>query len=498
MPLEFRAIGKEFPGVKALEDVSFAVGEGSVHALMGENGAGKSTLLKILSGAYRADSGQIFLNGQSVSFATPVAALEAGVAVIYQELHLVPEMTVAENLFLGHYPASGGWIKRSELRQRAVEIIGRIGEQIDPDMKVGSLSLAQRQMVEIGKALSRNAQVIAFDEPTSALSAREVERLFEIIADLRLQGKIILYVSHRMDEIFRVCDALTVLRDGKHIETFKSLEGVQPGVIVERMVGRTIDDIWGYRPRAQGEVVFDAKGITGPGLAAPQDIQVRAGEIVGVFGLVGAGRTELLKALYRGVPGCGGQIDIAGKPVRAGQPRDSIAAGIALCPEDRKKEGIVGLRSVLENTNLSARRNHALGGVVIDERWERSNAQTQVDKLRVRTPSLQQPIGLLSGGNQQKVILGRWLSESVQVLLLDEPTRGIDVGAKREIYELMYALAETGVGIIMVSSELPEVLGVSDRILVMRQGKLAAEVRREDATEAGVLALALPVAEEAA
>ncbi len=498
MPLEFRAIGKEFPGVRALEDVSFAVGEGSVHALMGENGAGKSTLLKILSGAYRADSGEIILNGQSVSFATPVAALEAGVAVIYQELHLVPEMTVAENLFLGHYPAAGGWIKRAELRQRAVEIIGRIGEAIDPDMKVGNLSLAQRQMVEIGKALSRNAQVIAFDEPTSALSAREVERLFEIIADLRSQGKIILYVSHRMDEIFRVCDALTVLRDGRHIETFKSLEGVLPGVIVERMVGRTIDDIWGYRPRAHGEVVFNAQRITGPGLAEPQDIQVRAGEIVGIFGLVGAGRTELLKALYRGVPGCGGRIEIAGTPVRAGQPRDSIAAGIALCPEDRKKEGIVGLRSVLENTNLSARRNHALAGVVIDERWERSNAQAQVDKLRVRTPSLQQPIGLLSGGNQQKVILGRWLSEDVRVLLLDEPTRGIDVGAKREICELMYALAETGVGIIMVSSELPEVLGVSDRILVMRQGKLVAEVRREEASEASVLALALPVGEEAA
>lgn len=498
MPIEFRGIGKEFPGVRALEDISFSVREGSVHALMGENGAGKSTLLKILSGAYHSDSGEIILNGQAVSFATPVAALEAGIAVIYQELHLVPEMTVAENLFLGHYPASGGWIKRSELRQRAMEIIGRIGEQIDPDMKVGNLSLAQRQMVEIGKALSRNASVIAFDEPTSSLSTREVERLFEIIADLRSQGKIILYVSHRMDEIFRVCDALTVLRDGKHVETFETLTDVSPGRIVERMVGRTIDDIWGYRPREHGDWALEATGITGPGLAGPQSLSVRKGEIVGIFGLVGAGRTELLKSIYRGVAGAGGELKIDGKPVRTTQPRESIAAGIALCPEDRKKEGIVGLRSVLENTNLSARRNHALAGIVIDERWERSNAQTQVDKLRVRTPNLQQPIGLLSGGNQQKVILGRWLSEDVRVLLLDEPTRGIDVGAKREIYELMYALAETGVGILMVSSELPEVLGVSDRILVMRQGKLAAEVRREDATEASVLALALPVGEEAA
>jgi len=498
MPLEFRGMGKEFPGVRALEDVSFSVGEGSVHALMGENGAGKSTLLKILSGAYRADSGSIVLNGQPVSFATPVAALEAGVAVIYQELHLVPEMTVSENLFLGHYPASAGWIRRSELRQRALEIIKRIGESIDPDAKVGTLSLAQRQMVEIGKALSRNAQVIAFDEPTSSLSAREVERLFQIIADLKSQGKIILYVSHRMDEIFRVCDALTVLRDGKHVETFETLEGVTQSTIVEKMVGRQIDDIWGYRTREHGDWALEAAGVMGPGLSAPQSISVRKGEIVGVFGLVGAGRTELLKAIYRGAQGATGELRVDGTPVKTSQPRHSIANGIMLCPEDRKKEGIIALRSVLENTNLSARRTHSLGGVVINERWERENAQAQVDKLRVRTPNLQQPIGLLSGGNQQKVILGRWLSENVKVLLLDEPTRGIDVGAKREIYELMYALAETGVGIIMVSSELPEVLGVSDRILVMRQGKLVAEVDRASATEASVLALALPVAEEAA
>lgn len=496
MPLEFRAIGKEFPGVRVLDDVSFMVREGSVHALMGENGAGKSTLLKILSGAYHADSGQVLLNGLATSFATPVAAIEAGIAVIYQELHLVPEMTVAENLFLGHYPASAGWIRRGDLRQRALEIIGRIGEDIDPDVKVGSLSLAQRQMVEIGKALSRDAQVIAFDEPTSSLSSREVERLFEIIADLKAQGRIILYVSHRMDEVFRVCDALTVLRDGKHVQTFETLEGVTPGVIVERMVGRTIDDIWGYRPRTYGGWALEAEGIIGPGLAVPQNLRVRQGEIVGIFGLVGAGRTELLRAIYRAAIGAGGTIKIGGEPVKIGQPRDAIASGLALCPEDRKKEGIVGMRSVLENVNLSARRSHAHAGIVIDERWEHENARHQVDRLRVRTPHLEQPIGLLSGGNQQKVILGRWLSEKVRVLLLDEPTRGIDVGAKREIYELMYSLAESGVGIVMVSSELPEVLGVSDRIVVMRQRRLVAEVSREEASESGILSLALPVAEE--
>ncbi len=500
MTLSFSGITKSFPGVKALEDVSFDAHGGSVHALCGENGAGKSTLLKILSGVYQADSGTMRLDGKGLAFQAPIEAIHAGIAVIYQELHLVPEMSVAENIYLGHLPCGGGFVKRSELREAARAMLAQVGVDIDPDAKVGNLSLAQRQMVEIGKALSRNAQVIAFDEPTSSLSTREVEKLFAIIAELKRQGKVIFYVSHRMDEIFRICDACTVLRDGKHVETFHSLAGIDANVIVQRMVGRAIEDIWGYAPnRYQGNAqpVLEARGVTGPGLRAPVDITVKAGEIVGIFGLVGAGRTELLKAMYGAAKPRAGELKIDGKPVRIHNPGDAIRAGMMLCPEDRKKEGIVALRSVLENTNLSARRSHAKLGCIIDEGWEQANAKDKVDRLSVRTPSLHQPISLLSGGNQQKVILGRWLSENVRILMLDEPTRGIDVGAKREIYEILYELSKQGVGILVVSSELPEVLGISDRILVMRQGRISGELSRENATDEAVLKLALPVAEAA-
>jgi len=500
MTLTFSGITKSFPGVKALEDVSFEAHGGSVHALCGENGAGKSTLLKILSGVYQADSGTMSLDGRALAFSAPIEAIHAGIAVIYQELHLVPEMSVAENIFLGHLPCGGGFVKRGELRDAARAMLAQVGVDIDPDAKVGSLSLAQRQMVEIGKALSRNAQVIAFDEPTSSLSTREVEKLFEIIAELKRQGKVIFYVSHRMDEIFRVCDACTVLRDGKHVETFHTLDGIDANVIVQRMVGRAIEDIWGYtahRYDGDAQPVLEARGVTGPGLRSPIDLTVKAGEIVGIFGLVGAGRTELLKAMYGAAKPSGGDLKIDGLPVRISSPRDAIRAGMMLCPEDRKKEGIVALRSVLENTNLSARRSHAKFGCIIDERWEQANAKDKVDRLTVRTPSLHQPISLLSGGNQQKVILGRWLSENVRLLMLDEPTRGIDVGAKSEIYEILYELSRRGVGILVVSSELPEVLGISDRILVMRQGQVSGELTRGQANEMSVLELALPKAEAA-
>ena len=503
MTLRFEAITKTFPGVKALEDVTFEAEAGSVHALCGENGAGKSTLLKILSGVYQSDSGQMLLDGVPIKFGSPIEAIHAGISVIYQELHLVPEMSVAENIFLGHLPSGGGIVKRAELREAAREILAQVGVDIDPDAKVGSLSLAQRQMVEIGKALSRSARVIAFDEPTSSLSTREVEKLFEIILELKRQGKIIFYVSHRMDEIFRICDACTVLRDGKHVETFPSVIEIDANTIIQRMVGRAIEDIWGYTPRHSRYALesqspaLQVHGLAGPGVREPVDMTVQAGEIVGIFGLVGAGRTELLKALYRAAPHCAGEIEIQGEKVRIRSPKDAIRAGLMLCPEDRKKEGIIALRSVQENTNLSARRDHALLRCMVNERWEHENAKHQIDRLSVRTPSLHQPITLLSGGNQQKVILGRWLSERVKVLMLDEPTRGVDVGAKREIYEILYELSKQGVGILFVSSELPEVLGISDRILVMRQGRFSGELTREEATEEAVLKLALPVAEAA-
>lgn len=461
--LQFNSLSKAFPGVQALSGVTFEVAPGSVHALCGENGAGKSTLLKILSGVYQADGGQLVLQGQAMRFGTPFEAIRAGIAVIYQELHLVPEMTVAENVFLGHLPAAGGWVDKRRLIAETAAKLAEQGIVLDPSAKVGDLSLAQRQMVEIAKALSRDAQVIAFDEPTSSLSSREVETLFAIIARLKAQGKAILYVSHRMDEIFEICDTVTVLRDGQHVETLPVAATDAAGV-VRRMVGRDISDIWGWRPRPTGEPVLQSHGLT-----------VRAGEIVGIFGLVGAGRTELLKEIYA-------------------NPAASIKKGICLCPEDRKKEGIVPVRSVAENINLSARRRFSTLGFWINEPAEKANATEQVEAMHVKTPNLTQPIGLLSGGNQQKAILGRWLSEDVKVLLLDEPTRGIDVGAKREIYDILYDLSDKGVGVVMVSSDLPEVLGVADRVLVMRQGELSAEFTREEATPEKCLAAALPIA----
>jgi L-arabinose transport system ATP-binding protein len=482
----------EFPGVKALQEVSFDVHPGSIHALMGENGAGKSTLLKILSGAYTPSGGTLAIDGRSRVFQHTADALAAGVAVIYQELHLVPEMSVAENLFLGHLPHRLGLVNRRELAAAARRQLERVGEAIDPDTTLGRLPLAQRQMVEIAKALTRGARIIAFDEPTSSLSDREVRRLFTIIRELKARGCAILYVSHRMEEIFALCDRITVLRDGRHVET-ADLATLTRDAVVQRMVGRKLADIYDYAPRAHGGSGLAVEGLLGPGLAEPCSFQVAAGEIFGFFGLVGAGRTELLRLIFGAGAKTAGRVSVLGTPLEIRSPRDAIEAGIVLCPEDRKKEGIVGIRSVLENINLSARRRTARAGILINEGWERTNAQQRIDQLRVRTPSPRQLLRNLSGGNQQKVVLGRWLSETVKVILLDEPTRGIYVGAKSEIYAIMQDLARQGVCVIVVSSELPEVLGIADRIAVMRQGRIAAVLDRADATEEKLLRLALPL-----
>ncbi len=482
----------EFPGVKALDDVSFDVHAGSIHALMGENGAGKSTLLKILSGAYVPSGGALVIGGERKVFHDTAHALAAGVAVIYQELHLVPEMSVAENLFLGHLPQRFGLVNRRALAAAARQQLERIGEDIDPWTKLGQLPLAQRQMVEIAKALTRGARIIAFDEPTSSLSDREVRRLFTIIRELKARGCAILYVSHRMEEIFELGDRITILRDGRLVET-NELATLTRDAVVQRMVGRQLADIYNYTPRAPGGGGLDVEGIFGPGLAEPCSFSAQAGEIFGFFGLVGAGRSELMRLLFGATAKTAGRVTVGGRPVEIVSPRAAIEAGVVLCPEDRKKEGIVPVRSVLENTNLSARRRQAHAGVLIDETWEQSNAKERCTQLRVKTPSVRQLIRNLSGGNQQKVILGRWLSETVKVILLDEPTRGIDVGAKSEIYGIMQELAKSGVCVIVVSSELPEVLGVSDRIAVMRQGKIAAILDRADASEEKLLKLALPL-----
>jgi L-arabinose transport system ATP-binding protein len=490
--LQFENITKTYPGVKALREVSFGVREGSVHALLGENGAGKSTLLKTLSGAHLPTSGNLRIAGRDVVFRSTAEAIAAGVAVIYQELHLVPEMSVAENLFIGHLPAPGGVVNRRRLREMAAEQLKRFGENLHPDTLLRRLSIGQRQMIEIAKALSRGAKVIAFDEPTSSLSAREIGKLFEVIAQLRRENCVILYVTHRMEEVYKICDSATVLRDGQHVVTWETMAEVTHDKVVKAMVGRELKDIYNYHPRPHGQMALEVEAISGRGVRAPASLQVRQGEILGLFGLVGAGRSELLKLIYGAERAASGSIAVNGAPVPVHSPRDAIRAGVVLCPEDRKKEGIIPIRSVLENINISARRNTAKLGLLINERWERDNARQRAQALAVKTPTLSQLIRNLSGGNQQKVILARWLSEEIKVILLDEPTRGIDVGARSEIYSIIYKLAESGVGVIVVSSDLPEVLGISDRIMVMRQGCFAGEFTRAQATPEKVLGLALP------
>ena len=490
--LRFDGIGKTFPGVKALDGISFSAQPGQVHALMGENGAGKSTLLKILGGAYIPNSGSLHIGEQVMAFKCAADSIASGVAVIHQELHLVPEMTVAENLFLGHLPARFGVVNRGLLRKQALACLKGLADEIDPAEKLGRLSLGQRQLVEIAKALSRGAHVIAFDEPTSSLSAREIDRLMAIITRLRDEGKVVLYVSHRMEEVFRICNAVTVFKDGRFVRTFDDMSALSHDQLVTCMVGRDIQDIYDYRPREHGEVALKVDGLQGPGLREPISFNVRKGEILGLFGLVGAGRTELFRLLSGLERASAGSLELCGAPLHLRSPRDAIAAGVLLCPEDRKKEGIIPLSSVAENINISARGAHSAFGWLLRDGWEKGNADRQIKAMKVKTPNAQQKIMYLSGGNQQKAILGRWLSMPMKVLLLDEPTRGIDIGAKAEIYQIIHNLAAQGIAVIVVSSDLMEVMGISDRILVLCEGALRGEQTRAHATESNLLQLALP------
>ncbi|WP_140919380.1 L-arabinose ABC transporter ATP-binding protein AraG [Limnobaculum xujianqingii] len=489
--LEFCQISKTFPGVKALQNISFDCHPGQVHALMGENGAGKSTLLKILSGNYIPTTGEIKVKGQPVKFNNTMDALNSGIAIIYQELHLIPEMTVAENIYLGQLPTKGGVVNKKILNYEASIQLEHLGLDIDPNTPLKYLSIGQWQMVEIAKALARNAKIIAFDEPTSSLSAREIEQLFRVIRELRAEGRVILYVSHRMEEIFALSDAITVFKDGCYMKTFTDIPNLTHDELVQTMVGRDIGDIYGYSPRPLGDVRFELKNVKAPGVKHPISFQVRQGEIVGLFGLVGAGRSELLKSLFGATRITGGSVELDGKTLKIGSPIEGISQGIMLCPEDRKAEGIIPVHSVKDNINISARRKTLSAGCLINNSWENSNAERRINELNIKTPSAEQLIMNLSGGNQQKAILGRWLSEEMKVILLDEPTRGIDVGAKHEIYNVIYELAKQGIAVVFASSDLPEVLGLADRILVMREGALSGELAHDDATEGKALSLAM-------
>lgn len=491
--LTFKNISKFYPGVKALTDVSFSVAQGAVHGLMGENGAGKSTLIRILSGDQQPNNGEIIIDGVVQEYTSVRDAFHAGVIVIHQELQLVPELSVAENLWLGHFPAKAGIISFKTLVSIVDEKLRMIGIDIDPATKVARLSIGERQMVEIAKAVMLDARIIALDEPTSSLSSRESEILFRLIGRLKAEGKIILYISHRLDEIFQLCDSLTVLRDGKLAAHHPSLKTITRDQIISEMVGREINNIWGWRGREISKnTLLKVDNLSGSKLPEPVNFEVRAGEILGFFGLIGAGRSEMSRLIYGADHRRTGRVEVDGVAVAANDPRSSIRAGIVLCPEDRKFDGIVQGRSIEENIAISARRHFSPFGLIRPKK-EAELAETYIGKLRVRTPSRKQNIVNLSGGNQQKVILGRWLAEqNIKVLIIDEPTRGIDVGAKAEIYEILYQLAERGMAIVVISSELPEVMGISARIMVMCEGRIAAGFDRSDFNDRAILTAALP------
>ncbi|MCE8019383.1 L-arabinose ABC transporter ATP-binding protein AraG [Halomonas sp. MCCC 1A11036] len=491
--LQFDGISVVFPGVRALDKVSFGARSGQVHALMGENGAGKSTLLKVLSGINRVTEGALWIGGERHVFANAREALSRGIAIIYQELTLAPNMSVAENLLLGQLPAQHGFIDRRRLRERAMRMLEELGEgSIHPSTKVRDLSIGQQQMIEIGRALLRDARIIAFDEPTSSLSVQETRQLERIVARLRDEGRVVLYVTHRMEEVFKMCDAVTVFRDGKHIRTHESLDALDHDTLVSEMVGRDIEDVYGYREREQGEVMLEIEGIQGRGLKAPVSFEVKRGEVFGLFGLVGAGRSELMRLVCGAETAKAGEVRFQGTARRFASPGEAIRMGIAMCPEDRKSQGIFPVASVADNLNISCRRFFKRWGLLRDPRRERANAEDYIRRLSIKTPGPRAPIGKLSGGNQQKVILARWLAEKIDLFVMDEPTRGIDVGARRDIYNLLFELTEQGKSVVVISSDLAEVSSICDRIGVMRDGALVDIVPRREATQERLLGLALP------
>lgn len=491
--LRFDGISVVFPGVRALDGVSFDAHAGQVHALMGENGAGKSTLLKVLSGVNHVAEGALWIDGKRHVFSNTREALREGIAIIYQELTLSPNMSVAENLLLGQLPTRQGFVNRRQLKEKAMAILADLGEgEIHPSTKVRELSIGQQQMIEIGRALLRDAKVIAFDEPTSSLSIQETRQLKRIVQRLRDEGRVVLYVTHRMEEVFEMCDAVTIFRDGQHIRTHEDMSSLNHDLLVSEMVGRDIDDVYGYRPREQGDVVLSVEGIEGRGLQAPVSFSVKRGEVFGLFGLVGAGRSELLRLVCGVESPKAGSVTFNGESRRFKSPGEAIRAGIAMCPEDRKSQGIFPVASVSDNLNISCRRFFKRWGLFRHPGRERRNAESYIQQLSVKTPGPRSPIGKLSGGNQQKVILARWLAEEIDLFVMDEPTRGIDVGARRDIYSLLYDLAEQGKSVVVISSDLAEVSSICDRIAVMRDGELVEVVPRESATPERLLGLALP------
>jgi ribose transport system ATP-binding protein len=485
--LEMRSISKAYPGVQALDGVSFDVRAGEVHALVGENGAGKSTLVRILAGAVRADTGELLIQGKPVTIASPRHAEMLGIAVIYQEFNLVPYLSVAENIMLGREPTRGTGIDWKALRSRAADVLARLGVELPLAMEVRRLSVAQQQMVEIAKALSTQARVIFMDEPSAALTENEVQKLFAVIRALKRDGVAIVYISHRLEEVFQIADRITVFRDGKLVKTADAAQ-LTSDEVIRLMVGRSLASHFPTLPAdpPRERPLLSVRNLTMPDRIENVSIDVYPGEIVGLAGLVGAGRTSLLRGICGADPYASGTVELGGQILRRRSPHESIADGLALVTEDRKNQGLILGMSVRENVTLPHLEEFTRLGRV--ERREETRAVAKLaDELHIRTPTLEQLVKNLSGGNQQKVVLAKWLLKKAKFICFDEPTRGIDVGAKAEIYELMTQLAQSGTGILMASSELPEVLGMSMRIAVMHNGRLVRVFNRGEATQEDII-----------
>lgn len=487
--LQMRNISKSFPGVKALDDVEFSLHHGEVHALVGENGAGKSTLMKILSGIYIEDSGTIMVNGKQHTISTPNMAEDLGIAIIHQELSLIKDLTIAENIFLGCEFKYGktNFINTRLMVEESNKYLKFLDIDIDPNTVARNLSVGEQQMVEIAKALSKQAKILVLDEPTAALTTPEIESLFKIIASLKEKGVGMVYVSHRMEEIFMISDRITVLRDGRYVAT-KNTKDTDMQELVKLMVGREITDYYPKwdPPKDKLKEKMRIENLNVEGKLKDISLTVNSGEILGIAGLMGAGRTELAKSLFGIEKPSRGKIWIDGKETQIKNPKDAIEQGISLVTEDRKDEGLVLISSCQDNIALPNMNKISRLGFVSESKLKQLSTST-IDNLSIKTSDVSQTVDNLSGGNQQKVVIGKWLATNPQILILDEPTRGVDVGAKKEIYEIMVELAESGVAIIMISSELPEVLGMSNRILVMHEGRIMAEFDRMEATQEKIM-----------
>jgi len=484
--LELRGVAKAFGQVVALRDGQLTLQPGSIHALVGENGAGKSTVVKIIAGLYRRDAGEIRLNGELVDFTSTAEAKQAGIAVIYQEPTLFPDLSVTENIFMGRQPVGTfGRIDRSRMRSEVESLFSQLGVAMDPDRTADGLSIADQQMIEIAKAVSLDAQVLIMDEPTAALSGVEVERLFAVARSLRDEGRALVFISHRFDEVFDLCDTITVMRDGSYVSTTATAD-TNPEKIVAEMVGREITELFPKLEAEIGAPLLEVEGLTSPGIFNDISFTVRAGEIVGLAGLVGAGRSEVARAIF-GVDGYRtGTVKVDGKRVAPGKPTAAMRAGLALVPEDRRKQGLVLEESVARNTAAAILDSISKLGLITTGAENRA-ARPWSEQLEVKANAMTTLVGTLSGGNQQKVVLAKWLATNPKVLIIDEPTRGIDVGTKSEVHRLLSTLAQQGMGVLMISSELPEVLGMADRVVVMREGRITATIDREQATQENVM-----------